>query len=706
MDQSILLAHAERIVHDPEFVADKEALEDSDINAFAEMILQTIYPGQNFALTNNFFYSPIKRRILMLTKNKNPKVSYYSRLLVLPLAAIVFFAFTLKVKSRNNLNSYDEKTITVVIDAGHGGDDAGAISSDGLKEKDLTLSLSKKIADLNSNPHIKILLSRSDNEFISVKDRVLFSKNNNADLFISLHVNRSDDKQLNGFSVLIDKENSSKNMLLGSALIDELKKSYQTEQRIGVRKNGVWVLDHNVCPAALIECGYLSNTADEAFITNKANQEKIARNILNGIENYASSINSNTTVVNESLPADKNDTIPYAIYYKGKKLKSTEFVDNSKKVEAIYSDGSKETITKAEALKRGFIPPSPPPGLPHSYFKTKYLYVLNGKISTNTEVKNIDSTKIKSIIILKPNNAVKKYGDKGKNGAIEISTKNENGNGNLIIANSDPKTLPGISLSEQKDTIPRLQLIGKVFTKTEIEASFPGGQHAWVKYIGHQIQASLDSFTNADFGTCVVKFVVGVDGSVIGAEATTMKGTHLAKIAVKAIKEGPKWIPAKQNGHDVASYRLQPVTLINPAKQKNTSGQSEPPIISTSAGRSIDSGKVFTKIEKTAGFPGGQRSWLKYISRILDKNGNELMSDKNNLGTCKVRFVVSKDGRVGDVQAVSMKGTQLADVAVNAIKKGPLWNPGMQNGKAVNSYVLVPVTFKLSDNIMNKNEPE
>ena len=77
-----------------EFIADKEALEDSDINAFAEMILQTVYPGQNFSLTNNFFYSPIKRRLLMLAKNKNPKVNYVSRLLVLPLTAIVFFAFT------------------------------------------------------------------------------------------------------------------------------------------------------------------------------------------------------------------------------------------------------------------------------------------------------------------------------------------------------------------------------------------------------------------------------------------------------------------------------------------------------------------------------------------------------------------------------------------------------------------------------------
>jgi len=103
-----------------EFIADQKALKDSDINAFAEMILQTVYPTQNFSIANNFFYSPLKRRLLMLTKNKNPKVSYLSRLLVLPLAAIVFFAFTLKVKRATNTLLYEGKTINVVVDAGHG----------------------------------------------------------------------------------------------------------------------------------------------------------------------------------------------------------------------------------------------------------------------------------------------------------------------------------------------------------------------------------------------------------------------------------------------------------------------------------------------------------------------------------------------------------------------------------------------------------
>ena len=82
-----------------EFIADKMALEDGDTTAFAEMILSSVFTRQQFAITNNFFYSPIKRRLLMLTKNKHAKANYISRLLVLPLATIVFLGISCKVKT-------------------------------------------------------------------------------------------------------------------------------------------------------------------------------------------------------------------------------------------------------------------------------------------------------------------------------------------------------------------------------------------------------------------------------------------------------------------------------------------------------------------------------------------------------------------------------------------------------------------------------
>lgn len=103
-----------------------------------------------------------------------------------------------------------------------------------------------------------------------------------------------------------------------------------------------------------------------------------------------------------------------------------------------------------------------------------------------------------------------------------------------------------------------------VFTKVEIEAQFPGGAAAWTKYVTRAIEAEVDEFTDSDYGTCIVKFIVDKTGKVSQVEATTMKGTKLAEIAVNAIRKGPNWTPAQQNGRMVNAYRLQPVTLQNP----------------------------------------------------------------------------------------------------------------------------------------------
>jgi len=104
----------------------------------------------------------------------------------------------------------------------------------------------------------------------------------------------------------------------------------------------------------------------------------------------------------------------------------------------------------------------------------------------------------------------------------------------------------------------------KVFTKVEIEASFPGGLAAWGRYVQRAISAHIDEFSESDYGTCIVRFIVDKTGKVSDVQATTLKGTKLAEIAVNAIRNGPNWIPAQQNGRMVNAYRLQPVTLQNP----------------------------------------------------------------------------------------------------------------------------------------------
>ena len=102
---------------------------------------------------------------------------------------------------------------------------------------------------------------------------------------------------------------------------------------------------------------------------------------------------------------------------------------------------------------------------------------------------------------------------------------------------------------------------------------------------------------------------------------------------------------------------------------------------------------IATFVEIEAKFKG---DWSDYVKKEIEKNIDEL-TEANESGTCIVRFVVSKEGNVSNVEALTMKGTKLAEVAVNAIRKGPKWMPAVQNGTQVNAYRQQPITFKIND---------
>lgn len=104
----------------------------------------------------------------------------------------------------------------------------------------------------------------------------------------------------------------------------------------------------------------------------------------------------------------------------------------------------------------------------------------------------------------------------------------------------------------------------KVFTKVEIEAEFPGGTGAWTKYLRNNLDANAPIENGATEGTytVIVRFIVSKDGSISDVVAETKHGFGMEAEAIRAIKKGPKWTPAQQNGRYVNAYRRQPVTFV------------------------------------------------------------------------------------------------------------------------------------------------
>lgn len=133
-----------------------------------------------------------------------------------------------------------------------------------------------------------------------------------------------------------------------------------------------------------------------------------------------------------------------------------------------------------------------------------------------------------------------------------------------------------------------------------------------------------------------------------------------------------------------------------------------PPVESTvvEAPKEDDENKIFQKVEIDAEFPGGTSGWTRYVTREIERNIDDLQDDGRS-GTVVVLFIVDKAGVVSEVRALPCNGagvgnclppnSKLAEIAVNAIRKGPKWKPAVQNGRNVKAYRRQPVTFQLSE---------
>jgi N-acetylmuramoyl-L-alanine amidase len=399
-----------------EFIADKKAVEDGDTSAFAAMLLQTIYPQHQFTVTNNFFYSPIKRRLIMLTKIKNPKVNYFGRILVLPLALLVLAAFTFKVNKLSN-HLYNGKKITVVIDAGHGGDkDPGATNINGINEKTLALEFAKFIKATNTNNAIEIVLTREEDVYQSPIQKAAIANAKNPDLFISLHLDGGPKPNTtrSGISFWVASNqfpNTEKSKIFATSLQNEFTNNYGIAviPEIMQREAGIWVLQNVNAPSVLLEMGFLRNETDVKYLQTQAAKEAIAKNILLGIEKYLtqknSSINNSDTIpTQQKLPTEKD--------WEKAADKKIEIEKSTKVNEVKPANNLQVNISTTNDKKE----------------LADVLYIVNGFERSKNEVEKITGDKIQDVRVLKGETAVATYGEKGKKGVIIINLKPEAGN--------------------------------------------------------------------------------------------------------------------------------------------------------------------------------------------------------------------------------------------------------------------------------------
>lgn len=168
----------------------------------------------------------------------------------------------------------------VFIDAGHGGVDSGAVGVDNSYEKDITLSVAKKVGELLKKQGIDIKLTRETDKTVSLSDRAKLANEWNADCFVSIHCNafNSTAKGLEVFSLNSNTSDLAKDVLEGI-----LNENAYTLNR-GVKFAAFYVLKNTKMRACLVETGFIDNTDDYKILTQK--QDEIALGIAKGVCKY------------------------------------------------------------------------------------------------------------------------------------------------------------------------------------------------------------------------------------------------------------------------------------------------------------------------------------------------------------------------------------------------------------------------------------
>lgn len=222
------------------------------------------------------------------------------------------------------------RDVIVAIDAGHGGEDPGAIGAHGTREKEVVMQIARRLADkINQRPGMRAVLTRDGDYFISLRRRIEIAREHQADLFVSIHADAFRDRRVHGSSVyvlsksgasseaarwLAEQENASdliggvsledKDDVLKAVLLDlsqtgTLEVSIDVAERLirglsqagrvhrrDVQSAGFLVLKAPDIPSVLVETAFISNPEEERKLRDPRHQDKLTTAMLNGLQGY------------------------------------------------------------------------------------------------------------------------------------------------------------------------------------------------------------------------------------------------------------------------------------------------------------------------------------------------------------------------------------------------------------------------------------
>lgn len=218
------------------------------------------------------------------------------------LSLIISISF---VKFTNNKPSVEtmawvEENRVIILDPGHGTPDEGAQSDEGITEASINLSIAKKVQNLLEKSGNKVILTRTDENAIydegcttikemkvsDIKNRVKIGNESSADIFVSIHLNKIDQKQYWGWQTFFKQGNDESKKLatcIQNGISDIIEKK---NKRVPLKIQNIYIIEHVKIPTTIVECGFLSNEEEEKLLQTEEYQNKLAQGIYLGILQY------------------------------------------------------------------------------------------------------------------------------------------------------------------------------------------------------------------------------------------------------------------------------------------------------------------------------------------------------------------------------------------------------------------------------------
>lgn len=229
------------------------------------------------------------------------------------LTMVIGVVIILSVSNSRLVTNFTERgqEQTLVIDAGHGGFDGGAVGISGTSEQDINLSIAQKTESLAGFFGIPTVMTRSDNQSLDYNAGSTIRQNKVADIkareaivnsiknpvLISIHLNKFEDSQYSGAQVFYSR-NHENSAVLAKLLQTNLRNGLNSEndRKEKAASNAIYLMKKLDCPAVIVECGFLSNLQEEKLLGQDDYHKRIAVCIVNGFLSYEQEENQKENV--------------------------------------------------------------------------------------------------------------------------------------------------------------------------------------------------------------------------------------------------------------------------------------------------------------------------------------------------------------------------------------------------------------------------